>query len=117
MAPTPYPELNAVLRQLIDGLREALDRSFVSACLQGSFAVGDFDRHSDVDFIIVTEEDLAHTQVLALQAMHERVYNLDYAWAQHLEGSYFPRRILKDCSQRAKQLWYLDHRSRSLVRS
>src|SRR5437667_4736706 len=49
--------------------------------------------------------------------MHERIYNLDCAWAQHLEGSYFPKGVLKDYSQRGKQLWYLDHGSRSLVRS
>jgi hypothetical protein len=52
-----------------------------------------------------------------LQAIHERIYSLDCAWAQHLEGSYFPKGVLKDCSQRGKQLWYLDHGSRALVRS
>jgi aminoglycoside adenylyltransferase-like protein len=52
-----------------------------------------------------------------LQAMHERLYHLGSAWAQHLEGSYFPKDILRDYSQCGKALWYLDHGSRSLVRS
>ena len=117
MVPTPYPELNAVLQELVDSVRAALGNSFVAACLQGSFAVGDFDRHSDVDFIVAIEEELSDAHVHALQAMHERIYNLDCAWAQHLEGSYFPKGVLKDYSQRGKQLWYLDHGSRSLVRS
>jgi hypothetical protein len=117
MVPTPYPELNAVLQQLVDNVQAALGSSFVAACLQGSFAVGDFDRHSDVDFIVAIEEELSDKQVQALQAMHERLYNLDCAWAQHLEGSYFPKAVLKDYWQRGQPLWYLDHGSRSLVRS
>ena len=117
MLPTPYPELNAVLQELTESVQAVLSSSFVAACLQGSFAVGDFDCHSDVDFIVAIAEELSDDQVRALQAMHERIYNIDCAWAQHLEGSYFPKGILKDYSQSGKQLWYLDHGSRSLVRS
>jgi hypothetical protein len=117
MVPTPYPELNAVLRELVEKVQAALGTRFLAACLQGSFAVGDFDRYSDVDFIVVLEEELSEAQVHALQAIHAHIYNLDCAWAQHLEGSYFPKSVLKDCSQRGKQLWYLDHGSRELVQS
>ncbi len=56
--PTPYPELNAVLEELVDSAQVVLRNSFVGAYLQGSFAVGEFDRHSDVDFIIVIEDEL-----------------------------------------------------------
>jgi predicted nucleotidyltransferase len=52
MFPTPYVELNAVLRALVEGMQAALGDDFVSACLQGSFAVGDFDGDSDVDFVV-----------------------------------------------------------------
>jgi predicted nucleotidyltransferase len=58
MVPTPYPELNAVLQELVESVQAALGNSFVAACLQGSFALGDFDRHSDVDFIVAIEEEL-----------------------------------------------------------
>src|SRR2546423_4429197 len=88
--PTPYLELNAVLEDLVTSASAALGGAFVSACLQGSFAVGDFDRHSDVDFVIVVADDLNDGQVDALQAIHRRLYGLASAWAQHLEGSYFP---------------------------
>jgi hypothetical protein len=117
MVPTPYPELNVVLRELVAGVRGALGRDFVGASLQGSLAVGDFDLDSDVDFVIATASELSDTQVLALQDLHGRIYDLDCAWAQHLEGSYFPTDILRDCAQRGRLLWYLDHGSRSLVRS
>jgi hypothetical protein len=35
MFPTPYVELNAVLRALVEGMQAALGDDFVSACLQG----------------------------------------------------------------------------------
>lgn len=117
MFPTPYRDLNAVLRQLVAGVQVALSDTFVAAYLQGSFAAGDFDRHSDVDFIIVTEPELSDGQVRALQTMHERIYNLECGWAQHLEGSYFPKEILRRCDRRGTPLWYLEHGSRSLVLS
>jgi len=89
----------------------------VAAILQGSFAVGGSDLHSDVDWVIVVEDELAPEQVEALQTMHERVYGLESAWAQHLEGSYFPRAVLRDHARSGEPLWYLDNGARSLVRS
>jgi hypothetical protein len=115
--PTPYPDLNAVLRELVAGVRAAVGDTFVAACLQGSFAVGDFDRHSDVDFIVAVAQELSDDHVQALQVMHERLYRLDCEWAQHLEGSYVPVHILRHCDQRGRLLWYLDHGSRSLIQS
>jgi Domain of unknown function (DUF4111) len=115
--PTPYPDLNEVLRDLVDSVRVALGDSFIGAYLQGSFAVGDFDRHSDVDFAIAVRDELTAEQVEPLQAIHRRVYHLRSPWAKHLEGSYFPAAILRNHDQRGKPLWYLDHGSESLVRS
>jgi predicted nucleotidyltransferase len=114
---TPYAELNIVLHDLVHSMQEILGNNFVGAYLQGSFAVGDFDIHSDVDLIVVIEEELSDEQVAALQVMHKRIYNLDSEWAKHLEGSYFPKDILQDHSQRGKELWYLDHGSRSIIKS
>ena len=115
--PTPYPELNAVLQELVKGMQSALGCNLIGVCLQGSFAVGGFDLHSDVDFVVAIEEDMSDAQVDALQVMHERIYHIDTEWAKHLEGSYFPKEVLRDYSQRGRQLWYLDHGSRSLERS
>jgi hypothetical protein len=116
-APTPYPELNSVLDDLVTSVQAALDDVFVGAYLQGSFAVGDFDRHSDVDFVIAVRDELSTDQVMPLQAIHARVHGLRSDWARHLEGSYFPATVLRDYRQCARPLWYLDHGSQSLVRS
>lgn len=115
--PTPFSELNVLLQALVSNAQEILRDNFIGCYLQGSFAVGDFDRHSDVDFTIITTGDLSEEQVVKLQVMHGRLYDLETHWAQHLEGSYFPLDVLRDLSQRGGELWYLDNGSRSLVRS
>ena len=115
--PTPYPDLNAVLSELTEGLQTILGSQLVGIYLQGSFAVGDFDRNSDVDYIIVVEPELTGDQVSELQSMHARIYDLDCAWAQHLEGSYFPKETLRLPPQPGETLWYLDNGARQLIRS
>ena len=115
--PTPYPELNTVLRALVDRLQAALGDNFVGAYLQGSFAVGDFDEHSDADFIVAVDHALSPAEVEALQVLHGAVYDLPMAWAKHLEGSYFPREVLRRADLAGGDLWYLDHGSRALIQS
>lgn len=117
MHPTPYSELNAVLSELVAGIRGVLGDELVGVYLQGSFAVGEFDEHSDADFVVVSKAELPDKQVELLQALHGRVHGLDCEWAKHLEGSYFPRAVLASPEGRGEELWYLDHGSRSLVRS
>jgi len=115
--PTPYPALNAALVHLVGCVKAVLGDAFVGAYLQGSFAVGDFDEYSDVDFVIAVRDELSDDQVSALQELHERVYHFESAWAKHLEGSYFPLAVLRDPGRSATPLWYLDHGLRRLVRS
>jgi predicted nucleotidyltransferase len=74
---TPYPELNALLREFVSSVQRILRDDFIAAYLQGSFAVGDFDEHSDCDFAVVINEELSDSQVPDLQSMHERIFNLD----------------------------------------
>ncbi|HEY2853432.1 MAG TPA: aminoglycoside adenylyltransferase domain-containing protein [Gemmatimonadaceae bacterium] len=115
-ASTPYPELNTVLAHFLRELERVLSDNFVGAYLQGSFAVGDFDEHSDVDFVVVTigevDDDLP-----ALQRLHANIFDLPSEWAKHLEGSYFPAETLRRADTMGSPLWYLDHGSRSLIRS
>ena len=68
--PTPYAELNTVLDELVTCVQAILADNFVAAYLQGSFAVGDFDKDSDVDFLIVTEEEITDA-ALADYALQE----------------------------------------------
>lgn len=114
---TPFPELDHVLHELVSRMWLILGQKFIGAYLQGSLAVGGFDQHSDVDWIVAVDDDLTTSQVDRLQEMHDQVYQLDSEWAKHLEGSYFPREILRDPNKQGLDLWYLDHGARVLVRS
>jgi hypothetical protein len=117
MKPTPYAELNHVLHRLARGAEEALGDDFVGAYLQGSFATGDFDQHSDVDFLVVVEADVSPGQEAGLQALHEAIFAMETPWAQHLEGSYVPRASLRFADPEHTPWLYIDNGSRTLERS
>jgi hypothetical protein len=116
-ANTAFPELNDVLTGLVSSVQRALGTTLVGAYLQGSLAVGGFDEHSDVDFIFVIDQELSDPQVESLQAVHQRIFNLDSEWAKHLEGSYFPTAILRSHDHSGDDLLYLEHGENRLVRS
>lgn len=115
--PTRYPDLNRVLTELQEGLQKVLSANLTGIYLQGSFAVGGFDEHSDVDFVVAVRDELSNKQISELQILHKAIFSLPSAWAQHLEGSYFPLPLLRDYRQSGTDLWYLDNGSDSLVRS
>jgi hypothetical protein len=109
-------ELDAVLRGLVENVRAILDDNFCGAYLQGSFALGDADADSDVDFIVVTHGEVTDAQLAGLQAMHSRIYSLPSPWAQHLEGSYVTTERLRRVETPPSPLWYLDNGAIELVR-
>jgi Domain of unknown function (DUF4111) len=106
---TPFADLNQLLVELVAGATEVLRDSFCGAYLEGSFAVGDADAHSDVDFIFVTRDDVTPEQQAELQALHQTLYALPNSWAQHLEGSYIPRKLLQRPDPDRRPLLYLDN--------
>ena len=106
---TRFPDLNTVLRDFVDSVRSILDQNFYGAYLQGSFAVGDADEHSDVDFIVVTEREVSDVEVAALEAMHRRILRGDVPWAQHLEGSYAPRDRVRRVDPSRSAFLFLDN--------
>jgi hypothetical protein len=113
--PTPFPDLNAILNKLVAGARRALGENFCGAYLVGSFAVGDADEHSDVDFIVATHRELTKQEQDALQSLHGDIYELPVAWAQHLEGSYAPKDALRSLDPSRCPFFYLDNGARELI--
>ncbi len=114
--PTPYPDLNKVLRELVTSVRAILGDTLIGLYLQGSFATGDCDEHSDVDFLAVIQQELSETELAALQAMHKRIFTIPIPWAQHLEGSYFPLEMLARYEPEQDRPFYIDNGSQELVR-
>lgn len=114
---TPYAELNGVLDELVRRVAEAAGDNFVGAYLQGSFALGDFDEASDVDFVIALKRDLTEAELSTFQGLHGAIFDLPVRWAQHLEGSYFPLDVLRRAGDGPPvPLAYLDNGARALVR-
>ena len=105
--------LQQVLEKLTRGVREILADNYVGAYLQGSLATGDFDNHSDVDFLVVTEESPSRECVDALQEFHRSMFEFPCYWAHHLEGSYVPRIALQELPPPRRKLLYLDHGHRT----
>ena len=114
--PTAFPELNEVLAELVASASGVLGENFLGAYLQGSFAVGDADEHSDVDFLIVTNQKVTAAQEDALQKMHQQIYGLESAWAQHLEGSYVPKEEVRRVDPEKASYLYLDNGATELIR-
>jgi predicted nucleotidyltransferase len=114
--PTAFPELNAVLDEFVASVEAILGENLFGVYLQGSFAVGGADEHSDVDFIVVTDDEVGESQLSELQAMHKRLYGLESSWAQHLEGSYVPKDELRRVDPERREYLYLDNGATELVR-
>ena len=94
--PTPYPDVNLVLRRLLSDVQALLGDHFVGLYLSGSLASGGFaPQRSDIDFIVVTVDELPEEMLLALEAMHARITSSGLKWATKLEGSYIPQHALR----------------------
>ena len=92
---TPYPEVNAVLSDLLERVQAILEERFVGLYLYGSLASGDFNLHqSDIDFIVVTTHELPEATINELETMHKELAGSGSKWAQKLEGVYIPEGFL-----------------------
>jgi len=92
---TPYPDVNEILNILYTNAREILEDHFVGIYLFGSLANGDFDEHSDIDVLVVTETEISSDTFSALKEMHEGIAKIDSPWATQLEVSYIPQKALR----------------------
>lgn len=95
-APTPYPDVNALLDDLLAGMRQALGPALSGLYLYGSLAGGDFDPlRSDIDFAAATARELTAGEVSGLERLHARLWQSGSKWALKLEGSYVPLEVLR----------------------
>ncbi len=95
-SPTTSQDINAVLNKLLINVRAVLGSHFVGLYLHGSLAYGDFNpQTSDIDFLVVTADDLPDEILASLKAMHARLRTSGLTWATKLEGAYIPRQALR----------------------
>lgn len=100
--PTPYQDVNAVLNLVLSNLQAILRDHFLGLYLGGSLALGDFTPHrSDIDFIVVTIDELPPEMIVALEEMHAHLWATGTKWARKLDGSYVPQQVFRH--------WTADH--------
>lgn len=96
VAPTDYPEVNFVLRELLSGAQRTLGDHFVGMYLDGSLAIGDFDPDkSDIDFVVVTDAEVSSDTFGVLKMLHHCIAGGASKWGRELEGSYIAKRALR----------------------
>ena len=83
------------MQVLLEDVQAVLGSQFVGMYLEGSLASGDFDHASDIDFVVVTRQEVSPKAFTALHAMHERFNQMDARLAVELEGSYLSRGALR----------------------
>jgi predicted nucleotidyltransferase len=93
--PTAYPDINALLQELLERVQTLLGSHFIGMYLDGSLTSDDFDQDRDIDFLVVTDDEISGDLFSALQAMHERIAMIDSWWAIQLEGSYISQHALR----------------------
>jgi len=95
ITPTSYPNVNKILTLLLSSVKEILGTHFTGMYLFGSLANGDFDADSDIDVLVVTNDEIPENMFSALHAMHVRIAEIDSPWAIQLEVSYIPQNALR----------------------
>jgi len=93
---TPYPSVNALIRELLAGVQFVLGDHFYGLYLGGSLASGDFDlQRSDIDFVVVTTGELPAEMLPALAVMHAALTSSRLDMTLRLEGAYVPMAALR----------------------
>lgn len=96
ISPTPYPDVNEILKLLLISVQRVLGNQLVGMYLYGSLSSGDFNpKSSDIDFLVVTTSTLSDKAIAELRSMHERIWKSGLKWASKLEGSYIPKRDIR----------------------
>ncbi len=94
--PTHYPDVNEVLNLLLSNVREVLGDQLLGMYLYGSLSSGDFNpESSDIDFLVVTIDNLSESKTSELEAMHDRIWKTGLKWASKLEGAYVPKELIR----------------------
>jgi len=94
--PTPYADVNEILKLLLTNVKSILGNQFVGAYLYGSLSSGDFNPEiSDVDFLVVTTDHLTKETITELESMHQHIWASGHPRARRLEGAYIPRNDIR----------------------
>jgi hypothetical protein len=106
---TPYADLDALLEELVGQWQRHLGDNLVGAWVQGSFALGAGDLHSDCDWIVATREHPSAEQEAALRRLHAEIPTREDHWPHDIEGSYAPLAELATVEHLGREWLFNDH--------
>jgi hypothetical protein len=112
---TPFDELDAVLTDLAGTAREILGDTYVGTYVQGSFALGAGDVHSDCDFVVATTELPSGRAEQQLRDLHDEIPTRAGFWTKEIEGSYADVGSLRSVAGMGVPWLFNDHGHRTLI--
>lgn len=111
---TPYRDLDLLLADLLERWQRILGDRLAGVYVQGSFALGGGDEHSDCDWIVATQGSLTDPQILRLRELHAEIPTWERPWCQDLEGSYAPIDELASVDHLGCRWLFNDHGHRTV---
>jgi predicted nucleotidyltransferase len=94
---TPYPAINTVLAEWVEGAKRLLGGKLVGLYLSGSLAYGDFvPERSDIDLQAVVQSPLTEDELRSVEQLHKDVELTYPEWANRIECSYVPRELMRE---------------------
>jgi len=81
---TPYAELDELLVELLGHWQRILGENLAGAYVQGSFALGSGDRHSDCDWLVATHGSLTKPQIAQLRELHHEIPTREGHWCHDM---------------------------------
>ncbi|MEU2159638.1 aminoglycoside adenylyltransferase domain-containing protein [Streptomyces sp. NPDC019208] len=112
---TRFTELDTLLTGFTHAVRDILGDTFVGAYVQGSFALGAGDLHSDCDFIVATTTLPQGEAERELRRLHDEIPTRPGFWTQHIEGSYADTASLRGIDGLGVPWLFCDHGHRELI--
>ena len=95
--PTPYPAINDVLCEWVEGLKRLLGKKIVGLYLSGSLAYGDFvPERSDIDLQAVVQNPLTQDELRSVEQLHRQIEERCPQWARRIECSYVPLELMRE---------------------
>ena len=95
--PTPYPAINTVLCEWVEGVKRLFGRKIVGLYLSGSLAYGDFvPERSDIDLQAVVQHPLTKDELGSVEQLHRRIEEHCPQWAKRIECSYVPLELMRE---------------------
>ena len=100
---TPYPAINAMLTEWVEGLKRLLGKNIVGLYLSGSLAYGDFvPERSDIDLQAIVQSPLREDELGSVEQLHREIERGCSRWKDRVECSYVPLELLCELTPPAK---------------